>query len=403
LYRFNLVMSTAKTAAKTRKRRDRLDPRAVRIGARIFWQVSLGSEFRDGRRRRLRKTFANREEAETFARLRKIERINHGAAGVNLSPRFRGEMVEAAKLLEPYPVSVLDLVREYVQRMEQRARSETVSNALGVFLLAKQGDGLRRRYLEDLRDRLRRFADSFGASRLSDITPAQIDTWLRETYAGLSAWSRVTSHARLRTFFQFARQRGWVSVNPLADLPKAKVITSPPGILSPEQVARLLESSSQEMLPYWALGMFAGLRSAEVGRLEWRHIKWDERLIEVPALSSKTASRRLVTMLPNLLAWLEPYRNHQGPICLPNHYKRMIDDRQRAGIGEWPANGLRHSYASYHLAAFRDAPALSLELGHVRPQTVFAHYREVVSPAEAQKFWRIVPVISDEPKIQIVA
>jgi integrase len=207
----------------------------------------------------------------------------------------------------------------------------------------------------------------------------------------------------LSAFFAFARQRGWVSVNPLADVPKAKETTKAPGILKPSQLARLLESASQETLPYWALGAFAGLRSAEIQRLEWQHIKWEERLIEVSARSSKTASRRLVTIQPNLLAWLEPYRTYCGPICLPNHYQRLMADRRRAGIESWPPNALRHSYASYHLAAFRDAPALSLEMGHVRPQTVFAHYREVVTPTEAQKFWRIVPVISAESKIAVVA
>jgi len=100
-------------------------------------------------------------------------------------------------------------------------------------------------------------------------------------------------------------------------------------------------------------------------------------------------------MQPNLLAWLEPYRSHQGPICLPNHYQHMIEDRRNAGITDWPSNALRHSYASYHLAAFKDAPALSLELGHVRPQTVFAHYREVVRPAEAERFWKIAPTVSE--------
>jgi hypothetical protein len=224
--------SNSSVQPKPRKRRDRLDPRRVRIGAKVFWQIELGSEIRRGMRHRLRKTFASREEAETFAKLRKIERINHGTAGVNLSPRFRGEMVEAAALLAPYQVSVLDLVREYVQRMEQRASSETVGNALAIFLQAKRGDGLRRRYLEDLRDRLRRFARDFTERKLSDITSGEIDQWLRETCAGLSPWSRNTFIARLSVFFEFARQRGWASVNPLTDVPRAKVITSPPGILT---------------------------------------------------------------------------------------------------------------------------------------------------------------------------
>ena len=36
--------------------------------------------------------------------------------------------------------------------------------------------------------------------------------------------------------------------------------------------------------------------------------------------------------------------------------------QRRAGIGKWPTNALRHSFASYHLAKFQDAPALALQM-----------------------------------------
>jgi len=233
-------------------------------------------------------------------------------------------------------------------------------------MAAKTGDGLRPRYLGDLKMRVGRFAECFKDRKVADIEPGEIDSYLRDL--GVAPLTRNTVGLRLSVFFEYCRQRGWVQVNPLADLSRAKVVSGPPGILTPEQVARLLETASEKTLPVFCLGAFAGLRSAEIQRLEWCHVKSDERLIEVPATSSKTASRRFVTIQPNLAAWLEPYRGHHGPICPPNHFRRMIEDRRAAGITDWPSNGLRHSYASYHLAAFKDAPALSLELGLSRTQ-----------------------------------
>jgi integrase len=393
-------MAASSTPSNPRKR-DRLDPRKVRIGNKTFWQVDIGSELRNGKRVRLRRTFTSREEAETFSHLKKIERTNRGTAGISLPERLRGEALEADRLLAPFEISILDLARQYVQRMELGAKSETVSNAVRMFLAARANDNLRPRYLGDLRDRLRRFVESFNDRKLSDITPAEIDTWLRGLC--VAPLTRNTFHLRLSVLFEFARQRGWIQANPLADVPKVKVTGSPPGILSSEQVSRLLELASDETLPIFALGAFAGLRSAEIERLQWHHIRWDERLIEVPALTSKTASRRLITMQPNLLEWLNPYRGHHGPICPPAHYHRMIEDRRNAGITSWPSNALRHSFASYHLAAFKDAPALALELGHVRPQTVFAHYRELVRPAEAERFWKIAPAIAGGAPISAIA
>ena len=57
---------------------------------------------------------------------------------------------------------------------------------------------------------------------------------------------------------------------------------------------------------------------------------------------------------------------------------------------EWPSNALRHSFGSYHLARFNDAPALALQMGN-SPAMIFKHYREVVRPQEAEKFWNIRP------------
>jgi len=33
-------------------------------------------------------------------------------------------------------------------------------------------------------------------------------------------------------------------------------------------------------------------------------------------------------------------------------------------------------------------------MGHTRSEVTFRHYRELVKPAEAERFWKIVPAIS---------
>jgi integrase len=81
----------------------------------------------------------------------------------------------------------------------------------------------------------------------------------------------------------------------------------------------------------------------------------------------------------------------------------LIADRQAAGITSWPPNACRHSFASYHLAHFRDPRELALEMGHTRSEVTFRHYRELVKPAQAERFWKIVPAISAESKIAAVA
>jgi integrase/recombinase XerD len=390
-----------KQQPKRQRKRDRLEPRKVSIKGHTLWQVNLGSEIRKGKRKRLRRTFADRNEALTFAQLKIIERNNHGVAGISMPERLRGEALEAARLLQPYRVSVLDAAREYVRRHELITKSETVTNAVQLFLATKADDNLRPRYLEDLRGRLSRFAQSFGERKIADISSAEIDQWLRDLHQ--APLSRNTFHLRLHTLYEYARMRGWVETNPLAEVPRAKVVLGSPGILTVDQTARLLERASTDTLPYWAIGVFAGLRSGELERLEWRDIRFDEGLVEVPTTKSKTASRRFVKIRPNLAQWLASYRGRQGRICPTNLEARLRADRKAAGITKWPVNGARHSFASYHLSAFRDVKELALELGHTRSEVTFRHYRELVTPSEAERFWKIAPVFEGEAQLGVVA
>jgi integrase len=89
----------------------------------------------------------------------------------------------------------------------------------------------------------------------------------------------------------------------------------------------------------------------------------------------------------------QPYRFFErvGNVCPPNLRKLLEADRTNAGLKKWASNGLRHSFASYHLAGFEDAAKLALEMGHTNQELIFRHYRELVTPHQAEKWWEIRP------------
>ena len=97
-------------------------------------------------------------------------------------------------------------------------------------------------------------------------------------------------------------------------------------------------------------------------------------------------------MQTNLREWLLPLRKLKDGVTPALGSRQSFEQaRETAGITEWPDNGLRHSFASYHLAHFKNAASTALELGHHDSRVTFAHYRELVKPKEAERYWNITP------------
>ena len=85
------------------------------------------------------------------------------------------------------------------------------------------------------------------------------------------------------------------------------------------------------MLPYWTIGLFAGLRPSEIRTLDWTDIDLDDALITVR--SSKTGKKRFVTMQPNLIEWLRPFLARDGKVlAAPVNFRRQkLLDKAAAG------------------------------------------------------------------------
>lgn len=223
----------------------------------------------------------------------------------------------------------------------------------------------------------------------------------------------------MAALFNFARRQGYLALSPIQDVDKANELTGDIEVLTPEQTAAILHIASDETLPYWVIGAFAGLRRAEIERLDWSEVDLERGFIEVKAAKSKTASRRLVPMQDNLREWLAPYAAFKGAVCPPGLRKRLDADLRKVGFGTpgsekkeekqaeiklkaWPQNALRHGYGSYRLAACPDAAKVSLEMGN-SPAMIFRHYREIVRPATAERYWSIKPLNLEDQEKLIVA
>src|SRR5271165_505220 len=150
----------------------------------------------------------------------------------------------------------------------------------------------------------------------------------------------------------------------------------------------LLHACDGELLPAVAIGAFAGIRSAERARLDWSDINIADGTIAVTKGKSKTGARRVITMQPNLRAWLGPYTGQTGPVYQGDVHaflRHLLRTCKAAGI-EYPNKGLRNSFCSYHADKFRDPKALAHDMGHTTPETSFEHYRSLVNPGERERY-----------------
>ena len=376
----------------------------VKVNGRTFWCVTW-PKIGKGRNRQF---FKDKTEAETTLAQKLIEQQNYGTAGLSFNERQRAEYLECAEELQPFGKTIRDAINFYVPHLRALKRTCTAAELVDELLKVKEADGVSKRYLSDLRSRLTRFSDSFDGKPIAEMTAPQIDEWLRslsnkETGKRLSSVTRNNFRRVLITAFSFALGRGYCVANPAEQSAKAKEVESPVGILTVDQTARLLENAAPELVPYIAIGAFAGLRRAELERLDWKEVDLQSDLIEVTASKAKSARRRFVKIQLNLRRWLQPHAQLSGDVTPPNYPELLDDARDAAGIQQWPQNALRHSFASYHLAQFNNAALLALELGHTNSNLVFQHYRQLVKPKEAERYWKIAPAAAGKKVVQFAS
>lgn len=335
-------------------------------------------------------------------------------------------ITDALEIIEPFKVGLTDVARQYAearrilgevsilqaaefyakQREQEKRRGAlqpiTLPALVETYLAAIKGKKSKR-YVEDLTSKLNRAAKAFDGD-IREIRAVDIDRWLD----GMDdAGDRTKNNYRMAmvTLFSYARDKNYL---PRGEQTEAEFVTRHDGkkggsigIYSPQEFATLLNCVDERFLPFVALGGFAGLRSIEILRLEWKDIWFQKGYVEVGRDKSKTATRRLAPICPALEQWLKPYAKKDGPV-LPDirnevHFTRLfaaakstLNDQKGKPRVELVHNGLRHSFCSYRMAVTKSAPQVALEAGN-SPKMLFEHYRELVTEAEGKEWFALTP------------
>ena len=285
------------------------------------------------------------------------------------------------------PVTALsDAVAFYRKHNPAGAERLPITEVAQRFVDSRKRRGLSESYIDSVEIATNTFLKGFP--NIGNELPSgnEVVQWLERKFK--SPVTRNTNLRTLKTMAVWAKSQNIISHETISGVELWKEPAGEIEIYTPDEISRLLGGLPSVMVPQFAIGAFAGLRVAEAHRLDWSDINLERGFITVSASKAKTAARRLVPIQANLRAWLAPYARTSGEIApFARTYPSEV-----VRLNKLPSkrNALRHSYISYRLAITPDAPRVALECGN-SPEMIFQHYRELVTPEDAEAWFEIMP------------
>jgi integrase len=354
---------------------------------------------------RIRKNFKSREEAgaEKAALDAKAAQTETGVRTTltRLTEEQLHEAEAAFRRLASSPKSLSFYLDFALANYRAPDREQTLADAVTAYVAFKTREHEQNLLSISQHDHIRRhlgvLMEKFPAVLVSQLTTQQ----LTEHCQRENARPKTINNRRgiLHTFFKFAFQKDWVAVNPVDKMPHHRIAhrRGSAKTLSAEQAEKLMHHVEKinggEMVPYFALALFAGirpcLRHGEILKLKPEHVRLDTGVILIEPEVSKVRMKRNVTIHPNLAAWLTAYPLEKFPIIPTN-----LQHKRAAVAKDFDLSHdiMRHTFISMHVAKFRSMGEAALQAGNSE-SIIRKHYLDLKTAAEAEKFYGIMPAL----------
>ena len=293
-------------------------------------------------------------------------------------------------------ISLDKVVDLYLSVQIHSDKIKTVGSVQEELIASQRTKGLRETSISETICRYRKFVALHEKRPVQEVTETDVFNWLTQNKY-TSQNTKANAMRYLNIFFNFAIKRGYATRNPMESLDFPRRTYVMPEYLQGsdvESILRAAENLAPAMIPKLAIGFFAGIRPEELNKLTWGDVKLEALLITVRPEVAKCGVPRHVTISPNLAGWLTRYRSGEsgdliGPQTKAFNLKRSML-MKAAGVSKWPHDAMRHTFATYHLAAFEDAGKTAFELGHTNGvRLLYQHYRGLATKTEAERYWNI--------------
>lgn len=358
------------------------------------WQAILSRRITGGKRIMItRKTKA---AAEAEAR-REILRIRK--TGIDRTLLTSDELracSEAVRILKDKGFTstiIVEAAVKFAAENDPSQQQRTVSELVEEFIQSKRGGGTADITISGYASKFNVFTRTFGSRFVHEVSPVDVERWFDERK--LTGENRKDYRRRLSILWRFAIARKYARTNAPAAVSKVIVKRAPPTILTTAEVRRLLlvarDYCAGQMLPFFAIGAFCGLRPWELRRTSWADINLTTRQVYITPAAAKTHEDRYVDMPDCLIEWLSlvPASARQGNIS----YTRAGFDgvRKQSGLySRWDSDILRHSAASHLYAKTSNAVQVTAQMGHGL-KVFLNHYRRALTANEGEAYFQILP------------
>lgn len=207
-----------------------------------------------------------------------------------------------------------------------------------------------------------------GDTIASRITPGALMDY-RARRRGAS--KRLKDHsvnrdfAYLRAALEHCRQHG--AQTPAIDWKKLRA-KEPPGrirFLSREEYERLMTAAHPDLRPIILCAVTTGLRRGDIMRLDWRQVRLEDRVIQIPRTKANKALQ--VKISASLMAALStiPREKRRGRVFDLTGFRRRWDKAvSEARLDDFRFHDLRHTFASWARQAGADLADICEALGH---------------------------------------
>ena len=316
---------------------------------------------------------------------------NEGLAGFSITEAERLDAQKALKTLNGR--STLADVAEYWTKHHPDNGALTLKELVQKHVADLEARNCRPLTIKERRQRLNRLCADLGDRPAASILTGDLQEWLN--LRGGGPVNRNNLRRSFSALFNYGLAHGIVTSNPAERISVPKADEKMPVFFPVATVEKLLRyalANKPRIVPFLALGAFAGLRPDEARGLLWENVNFAARHIRVMPETSKTRRARLVPISSNLRAWLAAHKKDAGPVGVP----LMTETRDRRdcmtgiGLSRWPVDVLRHTYATFELARHPDVAALAESMGN-SPSIIYRHYKGLATPKEARAYFALKP------------